>query len=165
MEPPEPLTEAELAQARQEQLDEELERLRGAELEDWTVAPISEPITEDWLTTSIGPLYVDGGLCTDVTIESRAALPVRVHGKNWGFKTPDNPGVQGRIWNGDDYYRADNRGNIMIQPDQTRQMQVCATNFNAAKKLTYPPPPGIYRIEHQPPVGSYKTTHVWLTVM
>ncbi|MEW1938752.1 hypothetical protein AB0331_15445 [Dietzia maris] len=165
LEPPEPPTEAELAQSRQKQLDERLAELRAAELEGWTVVPISEPIVEGWLTTSIGPLYVDGGLCTDVTMESRAAIPVRVHGKNWGFKTPDNSGVQGRIWDSDEYYRADVRGNIVIQPDQTRQVQVCATNINAAKKLTFPPPPGVYQIEHQPPVGSYKTTHVWLTVI
>lgn len=162
---PAPPTEAELAQARQEQLDERLEELRAAELEGWTVVPINEPIVEEWLTTSIGPLYLDGGLCTDVTIESRSAAPERVHAKNWGFKTPDNPGVQGRIWDSDNYVRADVRGNVVIPPMGKREFRVCGTNINAAKKLTYPTPHGVYEISHQPPVGSYKTTHVWLTVM
>ncbi|MFL0579581.1 hypothetical protein [Dietzia sp. 179-F 9C3 NHS] len=163
---PEPPTQAELAQARQDQLDERLGELRAAELEGWTVEPISEPIVQDWLTTSIGPLYLDGGLCTDVTMESRSAVPVRVHAKDWTFVTPDNPGVQGRIWDGDDYVRQDVRGSVVISPRGRREFQVCATNLNVAKKLTYPPPPGIYEIAHQAPVGdSYRTTHVWITVL
>lgn len=156
--------EAELAQERQEQFDKRLQDLRAAELEGWTVAPINEPIIQDWLTTWISPLYLEGGLCTDVTMESRSAIPQRIDAKDWGFITPDNPGIQGRIWGGDALVGGDVRGNVVIPPRGRREFQVCATNFNAAKKLTYPPPPGVYQIEHNAPVGgSYKTTHVWLT--
>lgn len=163
---PEPPTEAELAaeraQERQQQLDDELESWRELDMDGYIVAPISEPIVDGWLTTSIDRLYFEfSSVCIDVTFESRAAVPVKVRGKRWGFKTPDNKTAQGSLRDGDEIQFADRRGEIILQPDQIRQTQICGRNLHAIENLTYPPPSGIYQIEHQPPVG-FGQTHVWL---
>lgn len=156
---PETATEADLERERQIQLRDELDRLRGLDIDEYTVAPIDEPITEGVLTTSLSELYIDGfGMCTDVTFDYSGAIQTRISGRYWGITLPNGKSYQGHIPEDDGLPFADHRGVIVLQPGQTRLVQVCLAGADERVGL----PKGLYKIKHTP---ALMNTHVWLTVV
>lgn len=156
---PESVNEADFDRERQDQLRKELDRYRELDRDDYTVAPIDEPITEGVLTTSLSGLYIDGfGMCTDVTFKYEGAIEKQISGRYWEVTLPNGKSYQGRIPDDDGLKMADHRGVIVLEPGRTRQVQVCLAGADERLGL----PNGLYKITHEP---ALMNTHVWLTVL